>query len=345
MKIAVYYESCLGRNDGNPVYVTSFLTRTQHYCDVLLGLNKNDRLTGYFPLKDEKRQDDPLARETAKRIVDTTKSGIRVSHLRPCGDYKQFGDFDVNLWIDWGEDGLTGVLPYEVVKPNRGLMVYWASDTHLGYDYRHEFAKKCDIVFCAQLDAVNRFKKGGVDATWLPHAFEPLAYPRYKRATKPYDVCFVGHVNDDKRADFLDRMFREFPNFYYGQKRFEHASRKYSESKVVLNQSMRRDLNMRVFEVMGSGNLLLTDRIPDIDRLFEDGKHLVLYDNPDQAVEKAKVYLNHKRERELIAGNGHKEAMSKHTISHRVNAILDKVMGRLDAKNGRKGEALHAKHP
>ena len=43
----------------------------------------------------------------------------------------------------------------------------------------------------------------------------------------------------------------------------------YSESKIVLNASINGDLNMRVFEALTSGALLVTDRIENgLDTLF-----------------------------------------------------------------------------
>lgn len=253
---------------------------------------------------------------------------LEVDHLAPRENVNLFGTYDACIDVDWGEDGLSSIIPYkliEIPRPN----IYWASDTHLGFDYRLNKARRFDHVFCAQKQAVIDFKKEGVDAEWLPHAFEPLAYPRYNYANRDYDICFVGHVNSDNRVAFLDRMFKEFPNFFFGQRKFAEASEKFNKSKVVLNVSMKQDLNMRVFEAMGSGSFLLTDSVPSLDDLFEDGKHLVLYRSLDEAVDKARYYLKHDSEREKIAQAGYEEVLSKHTIDHRVDRLLKAVDQRL----------------
>src|SRR6185295_12681796 len=117
--------------------------------------------------------------------------------------------------------------------------------------------------------------------------------------------------------------FSEFPNFYYGQQLFEQAAQKFSESKIVFNISMLDDLNMRTFEVMGTGSFLLTNWIPTIEELFEDGKHLVLYRSLDEMVDKAKYYLAHDEERERIAQAGYEEVIRKHKIQDRMNIILN----------------------
>lgn len=293
MRVAIYYDILPEtgyRNDGNPLYVYAALKR---------------------------RQEQGL---------------LEVDHLAPREDIHLFGQYDLNIDVDWGEDGLSSIIPYklaDVPKPN----VYWASDTHLGFDYRFEKAKKFDRVFCAQKQAAIDFKRMGIEAEWMPHAFEPNAYhdistgapTPFSYASKDHDVCFVGHVNSENRIDFLDRMFREFPNFFFGQRRFQDAARIYAKSKICLNVSMKEDLNMRCFEVMGAGGFLLTDYVPYIEELFEDGKHLVLYRSVDEAVDKAKYYLSHDSEREKIAQAGYEEVMAKHTIDKRVDEILKKV--------------------
>lgn len=294
LRVAVWYQ-VLHRNDGNPLYL-------------------------FHALKKLEKQ--------GKLLVD---------HLNPDpnGKIESFGKYDLHFWADWGEDGLTGMLPYVPLIPQDSPLVYWASDTHLGYDYRMNFAKKYGAVnFVAQKDAVDRFAADGVEATWLPHAFEPLAYNDpsdptgkipYNFITKKHDICFVGHVSSQNRVDALERMFREFPNFFYGRALFNEAAKKYAESKVVFNIAMKDDVNMRCFEVMGSKSFLLTDRVQGIDDLMTDGKHCVMYNNMDEAVEKARYYIEHDEEREKIAQAGYEHVMANHTFDHRLNVILSKV--------------------
>ena len=69
----------------------------------------------------------------------------------------------------------------------------------------------------------------------------------------------------------------------------------YSQAKIIFNKSIRKDLNMRVFEAMSCGSMLVTDRLkPEagLEELFKDKKHFVLYDNESDLVEKIGYYLN-----------------------------------------------------
>lgn len=260
---------------------------------------------------------------------------LDVKHLAPHGDTSQFGKFDYHWWIDWGEDGLPWK-EWELPKDG-GKTIYVASDTHLGKDYRFKKAEKFDYVFFNQKDAVEEYNKTHENkAVWLPHAAEPQAYPNIS-IIKKYDVGFVGHVqevpnyNGFSRIDALDRLFKEFPNFYYGSRHpgypeknlFEDAAKKFSLSKVVFNISIKDDINMRVFETLSTGSFSLTNWIPTLEDLFKDGKHLVTYKTLDEMVEKTKYYLKHDDKREKIAREGHKEFMKKHTYKHRIEKVFD----------------------
>lgn len=284
-RVAIYYSTSFGRNDGAPLYYYNVLKH---------------------------------------------KLGLDTVHLSPQGDTSNFGKFDVHFWVDWGEDGLPWQ-EWEVPKDG-GKTVYIASDTHLGREYRFNKAKKFDLAYFNQLSAANEFEHS---CKWLPHAAEPQAYPKID-IIKKYDVCFIGHVqetpnyNGFTRVEALDRLFAEFPNFYYGSRHpgfpgknmFEDAAKKFSQSKIVFNISIKDDINMRVFETLSTGSFLLTNEIPDLDVLFKDGKHLVTYKTLDEMVEKARYYLKHESAREKIAKAGYEEFIKKHTYEHRVRRVL-----------------------
>lgn len=326
LRIANYAENRLGRNDGNPLYVQACLKRMQYYLGILAGLGPNEELECWF----SNGKEDLLAKEAAQKFWDAEKTMIEVDRIYPTGDLSPFGIYDLNIHVDWGEDGLTGILPYTPLG-TPSPMAYWASDTHINngqlgdsYPYRLAVAKKARFVFCAQKRAVEEMRRDGIaNPIWLPHAVEPQAYPKFDILTKKYDVCFVGHVNSKNREEALDRLFAEFPNFYYGQQLFEAAARKYAESKICFNIAMTDDVNMRNFEIMATGSFLLTSYLPDFEDLgLIDGKHMVMYRSMDECIEKANYYARHDEEREKIAQAGYEEVIKNHTMQNRVDVIL-----------------------
>jgi len=168
---------------------------------------------------------------------------------------------------------------------------------------------------------------------WLPHAAEPEAYPNTEQVKK-YDVCFIGNMAGANRVEFLDKMFKEFPNFFYGKRLFEEAATIFKSSRIVLNLSVKDDVNMRVFETLCCGGFLLTNELPGLSYLFEDKKHLVTYKTTEEAIEKAHYYLNHPEERERIAKQGHEECMKRHTYMHRLTTALETLKNSDAVNNG-----------
>lgn len=238
----------------------------------------------------------------------------------------EYGKFDLYLWVDWGEDSLTNSLPYKpICMKDLHPSVYVCSDTHIGYEYRLNKAREFDYVFCNQLRGVEEFFKDGVKAHFLPHAVEPKAYPDYPPAIKKYDVGFVGFASFLKRAEMLDRMFREFPNFWFGQRLFEDCAEVYRKSRIVFNTAAVDDINMRCFEATATGSFLLTEWVPTLYECFHDGKHLVTFKTMDEAVEKARYYLEHEYERNEIAKAGMKHTLANHTYQHRVKEVLCRI--------------------
>ncbi len=335
LRLANYFESRLGRADGNPTYLQACLKRMQYHLDIASGKAPNNDLLPWFGTADGKSyQKDPRAEASAKAFFEKYGDQFEIDHIYPTGDLSMFGTYDLNIHVDWGEDGLTGVLPYTPLETPHPS-AYWCSDSHINnglpgdsYPYRLSVAKKSDIVFCAQKRAVEEMKQDGVsNPIWLPHAVEPLAYPKQEKFTKNFDVCFIGHVNSRNREDAIDKLFSSFPNFDYGQALFEKAAERYGNSKICFNIAMTDDVNMRNFEVMATGSFLMTSYLPDFEDLgLVDGKHLVLYKNMDECIEKTKYYLAHDDEREKIAQAGYEEVMAKHTIQHRVDVILNEFM-------------------
>lgn len=256
-----------------------------------------------------------------------------VVHLWPGKTTKDFGNFDLWVWPDYGEDALGVATDWMPPSPN----AYWVSDAHLGYDYRLKMAKKFDYVFCCQRRAMAEFERDGVPREklfFLPHCVEPTAYFPHDIIEK-WDWSFIGHLNCPERIELLDRFCKEFPNFYLGWRNsqapgynvLEDAARKFSQSRIIPNMTVKDDApTMRFFEAMACKRLFLTNDLPTIGELFESGKHLLTYRSIDEAVSITKALLVDHGLREKIAQAGYDEVMAKHTYNHRALEILKKTI-------------------
>lgn len=193
-------------------------------------------------------------------------------------------------------------------------------DTHIHLDRHIETASMFDMVFLAQRDYIPEFnKRGMLNVHWLPLACDPETHGKADVA-KEFDVGFVGSMSNGRRAELLMKL-AERVEVRYGRLFLRDMAEFFCKSRLVFNNAIRNDLNMRVFEALCSGTALLTDRAGGLDEFFEDRKHLIVYDDGNIA-DLARHYIGNPDEREKIAGAGRKLVLEKHTYAHRAADIV-----------------------
>src|SRR5260370_9833031 len=256
------------------------------------------------------------------------KEIAEVEHFRP-GDLERVPrrGFDLYLQID---DGLPYRHPPEV-RPS----AWWAIDTHMNFDWCLEKARDFDFVFAAQRDGAALLRERGIAAAaWLPLACDPAVHCKQPRQ-KQFDICFVGNVFPGPRADLLRLIEQHFPNPFVGQRYFDDMANTYSASRIVFNRSIRNDVNMRVFEALACGSLLLTNDLSDNGQaeLFQDGVHLATDRDSEELLDKIRYYLARDTVRERIAAAGRMDVLAKHTYRQRMERLLGEVTSALARPN------------
>jgi GT2 family glycosyltransferase len=147
---------------------------------------------------------------------------------------------------------------------------------------------------------------------------------------KIHDVCFIAHMNTHQRAHVAGMIAERYKNSLVGQRYFREMAEAYSASRIGVNLSVANDINMRTFEVLACGSMLLTNFIENngLDQLFDTEKQLVEYRGEDDFFKKIHHYLSHEDERMAIAKAGREHAIHNHTYAHRMAALLDCVIDR-----------------
>jgi GT2 family glycosyltransferase/tetratricopeptide (TPR) repeat protein len=249
---------------------------------------------------------------------------VHAEHVLPDQLDRLSGEkFDLYINID---DGLTYQLP-----PSLRPCVLWAIDTHLAPERLIGRGRQIDFVFAAQREGVALLRQQRVNCLgWLPLACDPEIH-RPHEIKKSLNICFVAHLNTPQRQALAELIQRHFPNSFIGQCFFEQMAMTYSASRLVVNLSVRNDLNMRVFEAMACGSLLLTDELagPGLRKLFTPSEHLVTYRNTDELVNIARHFLAHNDQCDHIARAGHDLVLARHTYLHRMRMMLQVITERL----------------
>jgi hypothetical protein len=216
-----------------------------------------------------------------------------------------------------------------VLRDVRGATIAVMIDVHQQLDIRLAYARYFDHVFIAQPEYLEAFRAlGHPSVHYLPLACDPAVH--FKAGlTRDIDVGFVGKFGAEgsEREQVLRAVLSSFAtnDTSRGYSPAEMGEI-YSRSKIVFNKSINRDLNMRFFEGLAAGALLVTDRIGNgLADAAEEGIHYIGYDTAEEAIEKIRFYLEHDEERLAIAARGQTLAFERHTYAARTETMLAAV--------------------
>ena len=209
----------------------------------------------------------------------------------------------------------------DLSKSNK-LKVFWSIDSHVVLYDHIDMCKKHNIDVV--LNAVYGHEKffNSHKTFYFPNAYpDDLITPL--NIEKVYDVGFCGNINN--RGEWLNLINTKFKlkvdEFVIGNDMVESIN-KY---KIHFNRNISDDLNYRTFETLGCQTFLLTNETPGLSNLFEVGKHLVTYNNPNDLFDKINYYLNNEEERNLISKNGYNHVIENHTYFQRMKYFISLI--------------------
>ena len=244
---------------------------------------------------------------------------------------------EMYLWIDSG----FSLIPEDLEKIPQPRVAYFI-DTHVNLSARLEMAVEFDYVFLAQQAQVEQFINHGIkNVAWLPLACSPELHDVGDQP-RTIDVSYVGSLTentDARRLNLMGRVADRFPNNQIGMRWPEEMAQTYAQSKIVVNAATNRDVNMRAFEALASGALLITDEADGLEELFVDGQHLVIYHKDDDLFDLVEYFLNHDKERERIAAAGKALVYKRHTYDQRTNQLVRMVLDDAQKVGGVQGES------
>lgn len=209
--------------------------------------------------------------------------------------------------------------------------VFYSVDTHHHASYHKLLAGAFDLNFVAQKDYATAYTELGEPWIWLP-----LWASRFVDASteKRLGAVFVGTLDrklNPDRVDFFEKLQAKRPVTI---ERGEYW-KIFPFSEVVINQTVKGDLNFRVFEAMMCGACLLTERGGNgLEELFTPDEHLAVYthNDVDEAAAKIDELLANLDRTRGIALAGRERILKEHLAVHRAA----QVMGEIEKLNGQK---------
>ena len=220
------------------------------------------------------------------------------------------------------------------------LTAWYAIDTHMHLAKHRRLARLFDVTFVAQKEYVEALRPGCPQCHWLPLAADARLFAGDALPAE-YGVAFVGSLDPRihrERCRLLRRIAERYPpTFIAGNCYLQEMADAYRKSRIVFNQAVRNDLNMRVFEGMAAGALMVTDviRRNGLEDLFTPGEHLVTYASEAELFERLDYYLAHEPERRAIAERGRALVLRRDTYEQRARQLTQTLQA---AQPGRRME-------
>lgn len=218
----------------------------------------------------------------------------------------------------------------ELRDSNVRVKAYWDFDIDNSRqnDTRRLVKKlKPDVVFHANRRYGEFFRRLARRAVFLPYAFDDEHFFPIP-GDRPIDVGLVGSPYPERVA-YLERLRAQGAEV-------ELVQGVYREELVSAINRLKIHLNLnidsrggagllvgRVWETIGCGRLLLSERKDFVEELFRDGEHLVLFDGVEDCAAKIRSLVEHGAQRERIARQGWLHGMRNHTYLARARTILE----------------------
>ena len=221
---------------------------------------------------------------------------------------------------------------------------YNAMKTYLENDIRHKIDGIIQNTMGSWDEGNNWFKKfKELNYTQIPNVDAADERKKCMLTDDIYytSICFARAITQLDRTMALNALAKKYKTRIYtyekttglipevdvhnGVNYMDEMPKVFFNSKINLNISLRSifaGIPLRVFDVMGSGGFLMSNKQKYMDGLLVDGVDYVSFDSIKDLTDKAEHYLHHEDERIKILVNGYRKVCNYHTYQHRIEEIL-----------------------
>lgn len=236
---------------------------------------------------------------------------------------------DAIVWLD---NSSPAMFSFSGLEESPIPAIFYSVDTHHHAALHGYLYQIFDDMLVAQKDYIPALQEVGCDAKWMPlWASRPIE----PSDSKEHQAVFVGTLNpalNPERVVFFEKL-KEIAPVHVQTGDFGTI---FPVSEIVINQTVKGDLNFRVFEAMISGAMLLTEASGNgLLELFEPGRHLMTYEknNVDDAAAVIKECLANPARMRAIGAAGRDEILAKHLPVHRA-AVVEQILKGIQKKSG-----------
>ena len=236
------------------------------------------------------------------------------------------------------------------ISENTGAkIICWLMDVIRRYPEIERLLKYYDYMFTYEPDDIDYLRRINPETHYLPLAFDPKVFFQIEDIEKKWDLSFIGTWSKSRETflikvskllkkeglnivfylnhyslfrpltwkKWLNRksLYRLFKNHDYFS--LSEINMLFNQSKVCLNihqDFTNNALNIRTFEILGSGAYQLIENFDSTLKLFNDDSSIIRYASHEDLVKKLKKILLNYENRKFVNEN--------HTFEDRLNQVF-----------------------
>jgi len=208
------------------------------------------------------------------------------------------------------------------------IKTQWACNHFLYKPFSSE--KKYDASFVGQPHGnrkkiINRIRKSGININCRGRGWENGRISQ-EEMIKIFSQSKINlNLTKGSGVSFIKSIARIFLKKNNKSIKIENPFLWVDNLKSLLGKN-REQIKGRNFEIPGCGGFLITGKADNLQDYYISGKEIVIYKDEQDLIKKIKYYLEHSKEREIIAGAGLERTLRDHTYEKRFNNIF-KIIG------------------
>lgn len=236
----------------------------------------------------------------------------------------------------------------------------WHLEPRDDLPYLTDNASVFDIYNSFSQKDVDLLTRAGFDSRYLNHAVDPDNFYSEPGTPKIFDLAFVGNWSSwrdealkaalevttnialyggywKKKSSIPKKMLQKI---YKGKEIIgSDLNHLFNSSKIVLNASRipgSPGLNMRFFEVLASGGVLLTDTVPELEKHFVPNIHLVVYRDSGELKQRLGELLNDPQKQDSLRYAGQRQVLEQNQYKIMAKHLLSQFQEVLATRQNKK---------
>jgi hypothetical protein len=188
-----------------------------------------------------------------------------------------------------------------------------------------------DVILTPDVESDEYYKKRGKKSYWFTHWGDESVW----KQTPQVDTGIVSSTAGFRHgmwSSCMTLLTQELGDSFINPRITNHKYltvqenvELYSRSEIVVQVSSNKEITRRLFEAAICERTVIADRLnfsKRLDSCLVENEHIVLYDSPEECLEKVRWLLNNSTTRKKIAENSYQHVKLNHSADARARQLI-----------------------